>query len=488
LIPTSTLSLFLDFLLEGSLFSGRKTNLPLITEDEVPLFGKPYANWAPAPWNRQPSSFQERIISTPERFNVTVPRKISCMRARLWEGMVPMTGARWNERRLDDPKNWQCVFEIISETLNVFVWLDQPEITNCIKDNFNYIANEMWPFQSALNARRAASGGVARVDLKALWLEYMTDLFETMVHRTYSWVHDRIDGFLAKGKTVYEAAADAKGAVNANVEAKIFVTAWADLNKLHTAADYGVMMPLDGFQGFPARNRAYTMVVGSLPPASLRREQRAEMTGQLQWTHTERILEDPQALYQNREDISTVMQELTQNDEHLRKEQRGEPKKLGREHWIGIIHSRTQWSLSRGGPRDQKWGFVVYMLTQRPTTEEWVTFKSRLYADFARSGQWVEGFEEVKVNMDLQWIDGKDVGLAHDDVEGAKRYIHLIDSAAQLLTCTTATSRPFRLPPQCVAVPGSRTSSSSTPLLLLHTWTRPPPSRNDHRTVTMVAF
>jgi hypothetical protein len=120
------------------------------------------------------------------------------------------------------------------------------------------------------------------------------------------------------------------------------------------------------------------------------------------------------------------MRELKQNDEHMRREQRGESKKLGREHWIGIIHSRTQWSLSHGGPRDQKWGFVVYMLTQRPTKTEWDTFKSRLYADFARSGQWIEGFEEVKVNMDLQWIDGKEVGLAHDDVEGAKRYVHVL--------------------------------------------------------------
>jgi hypothetical protein len=73
------------------------------------------------------------------------------------------------------------------------------------------------------------------------------------------------------------------------------------------------------------------------------------------------------------------------------------------------------------GPQDQKWGFVVYMLTHLPSKEEWNTFKTKLYADFANSGKWVEGFEEVKANMDLQWIDGREVGIQHDDVDAARR-------------------------------------------------------------------
>jgi hypothetical protein len=340
------------------------------------------------------------------------------MRARLWEGMVPMTGARWKEKRLDNPKNWQCAFELFFDVVRVFLWLGDSDI----KDNFNYIARELDPFQNALNARRMQANVDTRVDLKALWLEYMTDLFETMVSRTYEWLHNRINEIVVKGKTEYEAIADAKGPTNANVEAKAFLSSWADLNRLlHSYADFTIMMPLDGFIGFPAPNRTYSKVVGSMFPLPFRQEQRNTISAQLLWPQSEKVLQDPEALYRNRDDIDALVQETKQNNDRMRLELRGEPKKLGREHWIAILHSRTQWSLSRGGPRDQKWGFVVYMLTHRPSREECDTFKSKLYADFARSGEWVEGFEEVKANMDMQWINGKEVGLPHDDVEAAKQ-------------------------------------------------------------------
>jgi hypothetical protein len=321
------------------------------------------------------------------------------MRARLWEGMVPMSGARWKEKRLDNPQNWQGAFDLITIVVKVFTWLGQPEVVSGIKNNFNYIAEELVCFQDALNARRRQAGVSARVNLKTLWLEYITDLFETMISRTYEWLHDRITELHARGKAEYEAVADVKGIVNANVEAKAFLALWADLNKLHSYADFAIMMPLDGFVGFPAPNRTYSKVVGSMSPLPYRRDETKEIHAQLLWPQSEKALQHPGAVYRNRDHINALMQETNRNNEDMRLEYRGESKKLGRQHWIAILHSRTQWSLTRGGPRDQKWGFVVYMLTHRPSKEEWNTFKMKLYADFAKSGEWVEAFEEVKANM-----------------------------------------------------------------------------------------
>jgi hypothetical protein len=343
------------------------------------------------------------------------------MRARLWEGMVPMSGARWKEKRLDNPKNWQGAFELIFIVVRVFIWLGHPDVMCGIKNSFNYIAEELVCFQDALNARRRQAGVGARVNLKDLWLEYITDLFETMVSRTYEWLHDRINELHARGKAEYEAVADVKGTVNANVEAKAFLALWADLNKLHRYADFAIMMPLNDFTGFPAPNRTYFKIVGSISPLRSRRDQINEIDAQLLWPQSEKALQDPGALYRNPDHINAFMQETKRNNEHIRLEYRGESKKLGRQHWIAILHSRTQWSLARGGPRDQKWGFVVYMLTHRPSKEEWKTFKTKLYTDFTNSGEWVEGFEEVKANMDLQWIDGREVGIPHDDVDTARR-------------------------------------------------------------------
>ena len=61
------------------------------------------------------------------------------------------------------------------------------------------------------------------------------------------------------------------------------------------------------------------------------------------------------------------------------------------------------------------------MLTHKPSHEEWEAFLSKLYNDFHESGEWVEGFDEVKQNMDIQWIHGKDSGIPHDDIEAARR-------------------------------------------------------------------
>ncbi|KAF2675840.1 hypothetical protein K458DRAFT_437681 [Lentithecium fluviatile CBS 122367] len=422
LLPASTLYLFLDFAFEGNLYSGCKTTLPLVLEEEISLFTKQYAEWAPSPWNRERSSLDARLLDCPAEFNVSVSRKISHMRARLWEGMVPMSGARWNEKKLDDPLNWQRAFEFLLGIVKTFIWLGDPDISRGIKDNFNYVAGVLKPFEDALNARRAQNGVTARVEMRALWLEYMTDLFETMVHRTYTWLRDRIAETIAKAKAQYDAAADAKGAANCYEEGKKFLECWADLNRVHSYADFAIMMPLDGFAGFPSPNRTYSKVVGSMFPLPLRQDERDEMSLRLEWTRGLRAVEAPDAIRRSREDIDAVMQEVKRNDEYLRRELRGEAKTLGREHWIAILHSRTEWSLARGGPRDQRWGFVVYMLTHTPSESEWETFKVKLYEDFARSGQWVDGFEEVKARMDLQWVDAKEVGIPHDDVDAAKRH------------------------------------------------------------------
>jgi hypothetical protein len=308
------------------------------------------------------------------------------MRARLWEGMVPMSGARWKEKRLDNPKNWQGAFELIFIVVRVFMWLGHPDVIRGIKNSFNYIAEELVCFQDALNARRRQASVSARVNLKTLWLEYIKDLFETMVSRTYEWLHDRINELHARGKAEYEASADVKGTVNANVEAKAFLALWADLNKLHRYADFAIMMPQDDFAGFPAPSRTYFKVVGSISPLPSRRDQLNKIDAQLLWPQSEKALQDPGALYQNRDHINAFMQETKRNNEHMRLKYRGESKKLGRQHWISILHSRTRWSLARGGPRDQKWGFVVYMLTHRPSKEEWNTFKTKLYRQLRRVG------------------------------------------------------------------------------------------------------
>jgi hypothetical protein len=423
IIPTSTLFFFLDFTLEGNLYTGKKCTLPLIKEDEVPLFGTPYALWASPPWNATSSSLQERLLKSPEGHNVILKGRISCMRARLWEGMVPMSGARWKEKKLDDPKNWQFAFDFMHDIVQTFMWLGDPDTQKLIKDGFNYVAQELGTFQYALNARRAQNGITEMIDMRKLWLEFVRSIFETMVTRTHSWVLDRINEIVANAKTAYDAAADMNGAANVYEVAKELLEAWSDLNRTLHLCDSMIMMPLDGFAGFSASS-ADTRVVGSLFPMPFRRDQRDDLAASIPTPFMERLqhmLDDRHAIYTNRDTINGMLKESKDMNDQVRLQLRGEPKSLGREHWISILHSRTNWSLSRGGPQDQRWGFVAYMLTHTPSKEQWDMFLQKVNAEFERSGAWVQGFDEVKPNMALQWIDAKEVGIAHDDIQGAKR-------------------------------------------------------------------
>jgi hypothetical protein len=423
IIPASTLYYFFDFTLEGNLYTGEKCTLPLITEDEVPLLGTPYAFWAPAPWNNTPSCLQERLLKSPDSLNVILKGRISNMRARLWEGMVPMSGARWKEKKLDDPKNWQLAFDFIWDVINTFMWLGDPETQKLIRNGFNYVAKELEPFQYALNARRARNGNAEMIDMRKLWLEFIRSIFETMVTRTHSWVLDRVNEIMVNGKAAYGAVADANGPASAHEAAKELLESWSDLNRSLHFCDWMVMMPMDGFAGFSASS-SDTKVVGSMFPMPFRKDQREEMAASIPTPFMERmehLMEDKHALYTNRDTINTMMKESKDMNDQVRLRMRGEPKSLGREHWISIIHSRTKWSLEHGGPQDQRWGFVAYMLTHTPSKEQWDVFMQKVNADFAKSGEWVEGFDEVKPKMALQWIDAKKAGIPHDDIQATKR-------------------------------------------------------------------
>ncbi|KAJ4287610.1 hypothetical protein N0V90_012313 [Kalmusia sp. IMI 367209] len=342
-----------------------------------------------------------------------------------------MSGALWKARRMHETENWQSVWEFLFDILYTFVWLSDDTVQVPMKESFNHIAEEVGTFQSAINARREEKGFQTRVDLRALWLEYIKSVFDTMVARTHAFFLENVKSIVAKAKTEYDAIADEKGDANARDAAKRYGNIWSDLERSLHRADAYIMMPLDGYSGFTP-SPSDTKVVGSLFPLPFRWGQQTELSNQKPWPFATRYADDPTALYTDRPTLCKVINESDRNHDHVRLQLRGEPKVLQREPWISIIHSRTQWSLSRGGPQDQKWGFVAYMLTHKPSQEEWEAFLSKLYSDFYKSGEGVQGFEEVKQNMDVQWIHGEDSGIPHDDIEAAKRHFRTFSASPNI--------------------------------------------------------
>ncbi|KAF2644443.1 hypothetical protein P280DRAFT_171618 [Massarina eburnea CBS 473.64] len=432
LIINNTLYYFLDYIFEGKFpHSGQKTTRFLLTEDEVPLQVKPYSVWAASPYNSRTYTLQERLLKAPDHCCVSIDRKTSLLRARLWMGLVPMSGGRWKEKRLDDWRNWQSVFEFCHEVLRVFTWLGDPDIQRVLQTHFNYVAAELEVFQDAINARRAQRNVQERVDLKILWLEFITSTFQAMVTRTHTWFHDRVHECISAAQAWYEDQVREHGAANSYQAAKKCGECWSDLSRLLNVADFTIMMSLDGFTGFTASSRD-SKTVGSMLPLPLRQDRRKELEAATSWPAAEESVNDIEGTRLTPERFRAVLNEGIAKHEEIRKQMRGNAITLGVQHWITIIHSRTKWSLDHGGPQDQRWGLVAYLLTHTPTQEQWTAFLTRLYADFAKSGQWIEGFDEVKVRMDLQWIDGKSSGIPHDDIESAKRHFLIFRNSPRM--------------------------------------------------------
>lgn len=66
---------------------------------------------------------------------------------------------------------------------------------------------------------------------------------------------------------------------------------------------------------------------------------------------------------------------------------------------------------------------MIYRLTHQQSNEEWLSFLHELGADLANWGDGVDGVNDIRTLLKLHWVDGKDVGIADDDVEAARRFV-----------------------------------------------------------------
>ncbi|PVH95982.1 hypothetical protein DM02DRAFT_731499 [Periconia macrospinosa] len=402
--------------------TGVKTTLPLLREDEIPLMGKPYFQWSPVPIYPQTSvPFQEDILATVGRFSVTRPCHVDLLLARIWQGRTPMSNGRWKAKKLDNWRYYKCSYEYMVQIVKAFQWLNHPEVMRLMWGHLNTVADKLDQFQRAINARRTRMNVEEKVDLKALWLQFTTSVFESMVSRTHNWVHDRFMDLAKSAQASYNAAVQERGSAASYDEAVALGECHVDLLRVLERADYSIMISLSGFKTFAA-SPSDSKIVGSLSPLPYRQGQRDELKKAMPYPVAARIVDDLDGARKDAEAMNASLNESFEMYTKIRQQLRGERTEIAREHWINIIHSRTKWSLDHGGPQDQQWGFVAYLITRTPTQEQWEAFFSKLLGDLSQNGDGVEGFAEVKDRMALQFIDSGSSGIPHDDIEAAKQW------------------------------------------------------------------
>lgn len=426
LIMPGTVYHFSDCMLEGMLPNGRTTSFPLLREDELHLMGEPYKNWAPEPWNKVEYSLLDKVFT--EFFGnyhsgIYIPARLQPLRARLWAGMVPMSGGRWKEKRLNDPKNFQQFHDLMMDILQIFLFMNNERTQDILRTWFNWLAREYGFFESAINLRREDLGIKDRMNIKEMWAEYMQAVISTMTNRAHRWLVDRVDEIQTQSKIEYEAALYSAGTNAAAITAagKTFFERIQDLNLAITKADYTLSIPMQGCNGYSPS----TIGTNDLS-LDLRREAYYKISDSKSWEsyrpfqdHTNR-----DAGYRDRDALMRVFEEGRINRSKVRKSFRGAPPTLGEEQWISIVKSRINWYLRYGGdPQRQTWGFVCYRLFYDQTPKEWAEFKDKFEADLRKSTQWIQGADDVINTAGVQWVDGKELGIPEGDIEAAKRSV-----------------------------------------------------------------
>ncbi|KAI0456021.1 hypothetical protein F5B21DRAFT_502772 [Xylaria acuta] len=108
--------------------TGEVVSQPL-DEEEWFLITRAYSDWAPPPFNAEEVAPIDRINhlvgsnEEPDRMQI-ISRELQAMKARLWEGIMPLSARRWREKKLYDPNNFSAACRFLSMAINVFSYLN----------------------------------------------------------------------------------------------------------------------------------------------------------------------------------------------------------------------------------------------------------------------------------------------------------------------------------------------------------------------------
>jgi hypothetical protein len=437
---------------------GGRPSFTLLTEEEFGLLNTPYNQWAPAPYNKlsyscmdriEPLIMRQEIKELQNQPHVGFLARLRPLKAKLLMGMIPISGDRWTERKMDDPANYRNLFELVKDLTYVFGWYNHEDVHKRTRDAFNWMVDKYVEFERAANLRREQNGVKERLDLAGMWAEYWNDTMSNMSDRTHQWVVDRVDEIQARAFAQYQEALKAAGAdeVAVGEAGRRYYECVQDLRGILTRLDYTIGVRMTGFKGYNTSNAFKDL------PVEQRRDIWLKMMGAKSFKHQIAILDaqdkadaeedaNPPSM-QERLDIMKQLkrpahprfrdtknlighyEEGKRNRDETRQALCGQPKLPTEEHWITILRERMDFYARN--PRDQVinppgWGFVCYRLTYDQTDEQWAEFCQKFIAEASRSGKWIEGFEDIRGENGFTFVDGRKVGIAEGDVAAARRH------------------------------------------------------------------
>ncbi|KAK0724144.1 hypothetical protein B0H67DRAFT_640712 [Lasiosphaeris hirsuta] len=433
---------FLQFIERKSLPNGEQTTLPTLTKEEIALLGKPYNQWAPAPFNANPirsetcmirfvlaTSGVDGLYDPARLFSGTafqdfsyIAHDLEFSKNRLWNGLVPLSDRRWRQKRLDEPENLEKAIEYL-EKAGEFMYFNLSRTVRKMRTAYNTAYGVLEHFDTVLEAHYRATNQQPERRAKAahLWTEFYFSRTTFVSARVHAWYLKRADVLLENLMGQMRAVPLDPGGRVWNLPQKELLDKYRALLDYVNKADYTILFPLVGYKNELAhwRHLSNPPIVnwaaynGSQPlktyPPEL--EQRTGVQLQrMQWHLRQAIFRDS---------ITRAACVDTQ------KELRGEllAVEFHEELWIASL---KQWLEPLEEPNngvlvsELRWGFVGYRLHYEHSDEEWALFQESFKNELAGWDEGVAGADAVKSKLAIKWIDGRELGILEGDVEAAR--------------------------------------------------------------------
>lgn len=428
LIEPQTIAHFLQFCVEGPLPNGKESQLIRLTGEEVQVAVVPRHDGPP---------IIERVMGRVgsmedgDRLSL-VGKNIQSIKSRLWEGMIPLGEERWQEKGLGRPENFEIASQHLSAVLAAFHYLNQPRVMRNLRDTFNLIWDHWAELDSVLNERRA-SRSEERVNVAGLWTEFIAAHYETITERAHRWVILHVNALqvplLQSVASHRPSREDVVDYIQWNITDKLQILA-----EIAAVADYGIMLPMHGYNGYIAPPPRPNIPPKLQWPVLADRE-KAYITRLKQVTRQiiyERVAQgrstgsgvaSPESLRQTASD-QIEAQRL------VRSETRGEPlSTVPKEPWI-----MRELYMIENFPNHSYRGLAIYRLTYQQSEAEWAAFVKKVEAHVSEWGRGQTGSGQLKGHLKLHWLDGQALNIPDGDVEAAKRYGYLAKKRELSLT------------------------------------------------------
>ncbi|KAK8076516.1 hypothetical protein PG994_003788 [Apiospora phragmitis] len=431
-LEPQTIIHFFEFTWHGRLPSGKHTELPILGDD-MELVTEPYSEWAPAPFDKHPQPAAEEILarigSNEDRGNLQIVSKdLHAMKSRLWEGVMPLSQRRLDEQGASDLRNFTYTSQLVTQAINVFHYLNEPDVRYALRDTYNHIYDHLETFENAFNAKRAQESQLS-ISVTALWAEYMRSHYEVMENRAHSWVL----GVLRPLKTKVLAALrthqpDQLMESGYDDIQWVLTNMWQDLCENTSHADWGIFIPMDGYKGCTSPSATPRNITNSKTPAPDGTEPIAfspDTDRRMREYHLRRrhidlmasiteMIENPDSSsnrsFNDPAGFGPLMSMQAKAQAGARKELRGKSITYGTPSWMEYVVQKSGW------------GYVVYKTSQAHSDAQWSQFTTKFEADTGNWGHGLANITTVRDQSKMHWIDGSDVAKSNPSLEDLKSH------------------------------------------------------------------